>query len=65
MYLKEKKLIPSQWFFIDFVKNCQNTCFTEHHYMATSGLLKWQVFKRKRLVGNSNLLIIISYFKTE
>ena len=40
---KRKKLIPSQGFFIDFAKNYQNNCFTEHLYMAASGLLKWQV----------------------
>ena len=28
---------------MDFVKNYQNTRFTEDLYVATSGQLKWQV----------------------
>ena len=34
----------SQGFFMDFVKNYQNTNFTEHLYMAASSLPKWQMF---------------------
>ena len=37
--LKEKK-IPSQGFFINFLKNYQDTGFTEHLYVAASGQLK-------------------------
>ena len=40
---EKRKLIPSKGFFMDFVKNYQNTWFTEHLYVAASGLLKWQV----------------------
>ena len=37
--LKEKK-IPSQGFSINFLKNYQDTGFTEHLYVAASGQLK-------------------------
>ena len=50
--LKKEKLISSQEFFMDYVENYQNTCFTEHLYVAASGILKYY-----------ELLIIISYLK--
>ena len=54
MPLKNKN-IPSQGFFMDFVKIHQDICFTEP--MAASGLLKWlksflKGFKFPKIVSN-------------
>ena len=47
MPLKVKRLIPSHGISMNFVKNYQNACFTEHLYVVASGILKLHVLEEK------------------